>query len=63
MLKKAKKIVTIGLSLRLTPEEMALIREKAVLYAKGNVSFWIRYAATSLEPKAKDLAKDDDEEK
>jgi len=35
--------------------DMKQIKEKADKYTEGNVSAWIRYAATQLEPKKRDL--------
>lgn len=45
------KSMTIKISLR----EIELIKLKASQYTHGNVSKWIRYAATKLEPLNEDV--------
>ena len=47
-----KKLV----ALKFEPEQHALVKEKAEIYAKGNVSAWIRYASIHLEPNPEDIA-------
>jgi hypothetical protein len=52
-LKKKRKLI----NLKVSPEELKLIQGKAKKYANGNTSAWIRYAATQLSPKRKDVTK------
>ena len=55
-LKKPRPDRTTYIQIRLTPAEYNAIRKKADLYAQGNLSQWLRYAAT-LEPRKEDLEK------
>jgi hypothetical protein len=50
-----KKKETATISLRLEKAELEKISEKAKLYADGNNSEWIRYAALNFEPSDDDL--------
>ena len=43
------------IALRLSDEDFKIVVEKASLYTRDNLSQWIRYAATRMEPKKKDL--------
>ena len=49
---------TIRVNLKVTPEELTLIQNKAILYTGGNVSEWIRYAATHAVPPKSDVRDD-----
>lgn len=53
--KKKPKLILINL--KVTSEELQLIRQKAKAFTKGNSSAWVRYAATQLSPRKKDLVK------
>ena len=41
------------ISLKLTTDALSVMQAKADLYADGNLSAWIRFAATTLDPFAK----------
>ena len=48
------------LTVKVTPSDFDIIRNKAELYTEGNISEWIRYSSTLLNPKSKDLVDDDE---
>lgn len=48
---------------RMSADEWASIMQAAALYADGNVSLWLRYAALHWRPKAKDLDMEDGKKK
>ncbi len=54
-LKSQRKPKFTSLTIKLPEEDLAEIRKQAKKFAKGNVSAWIRYAATKLAPKKEDL--------
>lgn len=43
------------IALRLSDEEFEIVLKKANQYTGDNLSQWIRYAATKMQPKKKDL--------
>jgi hypothetical protein len=43
----------------MTELEYHLIKQKSDMYADGNMSEWMRYAATKLIPKIKDIDVED----
>lgn len=49
------------LPVKVTQEDYAVIKEKAIQYTEGNVSEWVRYASTTLLPKSSDLMGDSDD--
>lgn len=51
---KRKKLFSFWIS----NEEMKLMKLKADIYTGGNVSHWLRYAATKLRPRGEDLRRD-----
>lgn len=53
-----KKLLTV----KVTQSDLDIIRDKAKLYTDGNISEWIRYSATALLPKARDLVNEDDKD-
>lgn len=57
MLKAAKKKPKLKLiNLKVSPDDIKAIRAKAKKFTNGNISSWIRYAATQLTPKKKDVS-------
>ena len=59
MLKQCiKKAVRKLMNFKVTDEERALMQAKADKYTNGNVSDWLRYAGTKLDPKKCDLLAD-----
>jgi len=44
------------INFRATPEEEKLIKDKANLFANGNISAWIRYITVHGKPLKSDLA-------
>lgn len=54
-LKSLIKSVMRKIDFRATDTELAEMQKKADKYCNGNLSAWIRYAATQLEPPKKDL--------
>lgn len=44
-------------NLRVSEDDFNAIVAKAILYADGNVSDWVRYASTKLEPKSGSIGK------
>jgi len=55
MLKTQVKAKRPLINLRVEPEILKAIKEKAEKYAAGNMSEWLRYAALNHEPNPKDL--------
>ena len=51
-----EKLVTV----KVTMKEWELIKDKANLYAAGNMSEWVRYSSTKLLPRARDILNADD---
>ena len=43
------------ISLKFDPEDYELARMKAARYTGGNLSWWIRYSCTQLDPKPEDI--------
>jgi hypothetical protein len=50
--KKPKKTL---INLKVTDVELRLIKDKAKKYTNGNISAWMRYASSQLNPKKKDV--------
>lgn len=45
----------VPVNFKLSPADKRRIEEKARQFARGNVSFWIRYASMHFQPQAKEL--------
>ena len=43
------------INVKWTDKDLKELKKKADKYTNGNMSAWIRYAATQLDPKASDL--------
>jgi uncharacterized protein (DUF1778 family) len=52
-----KPKTTTKLVIRVSDADKTAIEKAAKLYAKGNVSNWLRYAGTHHKPSVKDLTK------
>lgn len=55
-IKKPRKPKPTLVNLKVHKDELKAIMGKAKKYAKGNISFWLRYAGANHIPKRKDLA-------
>ena len=56
VLKKMIKPKQRMINFRATEEEEKLIKDNAKLFAKGNISMWIRYITVHGKPHKSDLA-------
>ncbi len=56
MLKALAKPRKRMVNIRILPDDLSTIKEKAKKYTNNNVTAWIIFAATKLAPSKKDLA-------